>query len=74
MLPYASHHHTQDTPGYGDDVNLAGYLETITSFLLKQQEEDYKLLDGSRCAMSGRGVGRTACKALRGAMGGCKQH
>jgi septin family protein len=38
----------QDMPGWGDDVNLARYLRTVTAFVLRGREQDYALLSGAR--------------------------
>jgi hypothetical protein len=37
----------QDWPGSGGSLNSAEYLEALITFLVKQQEQDYKQLHGS---------------------------
>jgi hypothetical protein len=36
----------QDCPGHGSSLNPASYLEALMTFLLQQQEKDYRLLPG----------------------------
>jgi hypothetical protein len=36
------------TPGWGSTLDLAAYLQALTTFILHQQKKDYDKLAGSR--------------------------
>ncbi|WIA22266.1 hypothetical protein OEZ85_004588 [Tetradesmus obliquus] len=55
----------QDCPGHGSSLNPAAYSEALITFLLQQQEKDYKLLQG------GAGGLKALSKSLTC---GCLQH
>eukprot|EP00775_Hariotina_reticulata_P002620 gene2620-2921_t len=38
----------QDMPGWGDDINLRRYLETVMNFIMKQRAADYQERGGNR--------------------------
>lgn len=47
-LPLHVHALMQGCPGHGASLNPAEYLEALLALLLKQQQQDYKQLHGSR--------------------------
>lgn len=38
----------QDVPGWGDDVNIHGYLQDVMTYIMQQRAADYSELKGGR--------------------------